>query len=284
MKPFRFFERREDRAIVLRQQAEDVFARIRNSLPSSSMTGTPLRGQHNQRRGGMGHEFWQYRDFQGGDLSRSIDWKQSAKSDRILIRQKEQETQKRTSLWLQNDPGMAFKGAAPFSKYETGCILTLVTAMLCEERHDPFILSGAGRLSLDTLTHVLDEARTQPLLNELRGEDIFLIGDFLEEDFDRAIFDLVPGNRMVHVIQILDPQEIDLPFSGRTVFEHPGAHEREQILNVASIRDAYAERLAAHLQTVRDSCAARHWSYTFIRSGQDLAVPYLDIILHGEAR
>ena len=48
-----------------------------------------------------------------GDHARAIDWKQSGKSDRLLIRQKEQETQQRTAVWLQNDASMMFGDPSP---------------------------------------------------------------------------------------------------------------------------------------------------------------------------
>lgn len=281
MPRFRLFAQREDRAVILRQQAEDLFARLRNVETKVNLAGTPLRGQHNQRQGGPGHDFWQYRDFQSGDHSRSIDWKQSAKTDRILIRQKEKETQKRTSIWLQNDIGMNFSGTRHGqTKYECGAVISLVAAMISAQRHDPVSLSGVGSLSLDDMTHILAEATYQPSVDDLTGHDVFLIGDFLSADH---FLEALPSHKKVHLIQILDPVEIDLPFSGRTLFEHPAGYDHEHILSVTEIRSSYQNKLQLHLADLSQYCKSRNWSYTFIRSGQDLFEPLLDLLLHGEA-
>jgi uncharacterized protein (DUF58 family) len=278
---FRLFQKRADRATLLRQQAEDVFAQLRTVQASASLAGTPLRGQHSQRQGGPGHDFWQYRDFQSGDHSRTIDWKQSAKTDRLLIRQKEKETQKRTTIWLQNDASMNFSGSAHRqTKYECGAVVALVSAMLGAERHDPVSLSGVGAVTMDDLTHILAEGDFQCEVDDLSGHEVFLIGDFL--DFDHT-FDGIPPHKRVHLIQILDSVEIDLPFSGRTLFEHPSGADQEQILSVTDIRSAYQAKLQAHLDDLKHLCKSRNWSYTFIRSGEDLFEPLLDVVLHSEA-
>ena len=275
---FRLFERRENRAVSLRQQADDLFARLKDARVSKSMSGTPLRGQHNERKGGAGHDFWQYRDFQNGDHARMIDWKQSAKSDRTLIRQKEKEIRRRTSIWLQNDASMAF--GTP-EKYECGCVIALVAAMLCENRHDPVSLCGVGHMSLNTMTDILADKQYQPGAGDMVGQEIFLIGDFLSPFPE--IFNEVPDNRTVHLIQILDPAELDLPFDGRVIFEPPAGQESEHILNVSSIRTEYKARLQSHIDHIQAECLSRNWSYTFIRNGQSLLEPLLDIILQEEA-
>jgi uncharacterized protein (DUF58 family) len=275
---FRLFERRENRAVTLRQQAGDLFARLKDAHVSRSKPGLPLRGQHNERKGGAGHDFWQYRDFQNGDHARAIDWKQSAKSDRLLIRQKEKEIQRRTSIWLQNDSSMAF--GAP-EKYECGSVIALVAAMLCENRHDPVSLCGVGYISLDTMTDILANKQYRPDVSGMSAEEIFLIGDFLSPSHE--IFNGIPDNKTVHLIQILDPAELDLPFDGRVIFELPAGSGSEHILNVDSIRTEYKARLQFHNDQIRADCLSRDWSYTFVRNGQDLLEPLLDIIMHEEA-
>jgi len=282
--PFRLFPSSPERGSSVRQQAEELFAQIRSAQSAVQTAGTLLRGQHSQRLGGPGHEFWQYRDFQSGDHSRSIDWKQSGKTDRTLIRQKEKETQQRTSIWLQNDPSVHFKGSRKsLTKYECGAIFALVISMLGAKRHDPVSLSGVGALSVDDLTHVIEEQAFTPSVDDLNGHEIFLLGDFLDplSDLRRTMFDGIPDYKTVHLIQSLDPVELDLPFSGRTVFEAPAAHDREQILNVAQIRTAYQSKLHAHLDEISHHIKSRGWSYTMIRTGQDYLPPLLDIILHG---
>ncbi len=276
----RLFEKRQTRAIALRQQAEELYARLKDAQLLRSVTGTPRRGQHTERKGGVGHDFWQYRDFQSGDHARAIDWKQSGKSDRLLIRQKEQETQQRTAVWLQNDPSMMF--GTP-SKYECGAVIALTLAMLCARHHDPLKLCGAGTVAIDTLTGILSEAAYKPRADDLAAEEIFLIGDFLDPlEKLQTLLQAVPGGRRVHLVQILDPAELDLPFQGRVLFEHPGRMDNEEVLSVSGIRAAYLERLNAHLEAVRTVAVTQNWTYTLFRAGDDAFPPLLDILQQGE--
>ena len=282
---FRLFPQPGDRELGVRQQAEDLFAQIRALAPVTTSSGTPLRGQHRQRMGGPGHDFWQYREFQSGDNSRTIDWKQSARTDRILIRQKQKETQLRSSIWLQNDPSVHFSGSRTgLTKYECGSVFALVAAMLCAERHDPFTFAGVGALSVDDLTHVLAEHSYTPSIADLSGHEVFLLGDFLDPlpQLRADIFDAIPGHKAVHIIQILDPVELDLPFKGRTVFEQPQGDAREHILSVGDIRSAYQDNLQAHLSDVRQESLSRNWSYTLIRTGDNYLPSLIDLFHQGE--
>ncbi len=49
-------------------------------------------GPYTQRRAGSGDSFWQHRPYQVGDPTRMIDWKTSARSDHVLVLQKEHQT------------------------------------------------------------------------------------------------------------------------------------------------------------------------------------------------
>ena len=51
-----------------------------------------FNADHNQHKTGTGEKFWQYREYIFGDRPQDIDWRQSAKGDRIYIRQKEWQT------------------------------------------------------------------------------------------------------------------------------------------------------------------------------------------------
>lgn len=275
-----FFEKRPTRAISLRQQAEALYAQLRDAQAARTVVSTNLRGQHTERKGGSGHDFWQYRDFQSGDHARAIDWKQSGKSDRLLIRQKEQETQQKTVIWLQNDAAMHFGDP---EKYDTGAIITLVMAMLCARHHDPLKLSGAGVLSIDALTSVLGDAAFAPNNNDLSGEEIFLIGDFLAPAAEiLAAFSSIPGERRVHLVQILAGVELDLPFAGRVIFEAPSLPDKEEVLNVADLRQAYQEKLHRHLASIETLARQQNWSYSLIRSGDDLLIPLIKILQRGD--
>ncbi len=276
MRGFGLFKPRASRDLALREAAEDLFARLRQLDATPFRGRVQMRGQHAQNRGGAGHDFWQYREFQPGDHARDADWRQSARTDRVLIRQKEKETQKKSTIWLQNDSDMHFGGSkGSFTKYETGAVIALTLNMMGQEHHDIVTLSGVGAVPSDDLTHILADADYAPSPDDLPGQELTLIGDFtaamqtLEDDLFKAI----PPHKKVTLLQILDPLELDLPFSGRTIFER--MQNREHVLSVETIRAIYKDRLAQHCALLSDLCRERNWTYLQIRNGQDLLDPLL---------
>jgi len=64
-----------------------------------------------------------------------------------------------------------------------------------------------------------------------------------------------------HVLQVLDPAEAALPYEGRVrfVFDREGASAL--IPRVEGVRGAYAARLQAQQEGVREICAAAGWGF-----------------------
>ncbi len=75
-----------------------------------------------------------------------------------------------------------------------------------------------------------------------------------------------------HVVQVLDPAEAILPYSGRIRFEGVGEATRG-VLNtliprVEGVREEYAKRLAAQQQGLADLCAAAGFGFSIHRTDQ----------------
>ena len=69
-------------------------ARIAGRLPplliaAERIAATVVQGVHGRRRVGSGDVFWQHRPYYPGDELRQLDWRQSAKSDKVYLRQME---------------------------------------------------------------------------------------------------------------------------------------------------------------------------------------------------
>jgi uncharacterized protein (DUF58 family) len=142
-------------------------------------------------------------------------------------------------------------------------------------RGQPRRMAAAGRLVVahmaDALTAELarpgDDGRAAPLpafAGALpRHAAAVLIGDFLApaEDIARALRPLMHTGVKGHMVQVLDPAEETLPFSGRIRFvglEHEGA---TVIDRAEDARAQYIERLAAHRAALKALAAAAGWSF-----------------------
>ena len=60
-------------------------------IEAKRIAQTVAHGIHGRRRAGPGETFWQFRQFQSSDTARQIDWRRSASSDHLYVREREWE-------------------------------------------------------------------------------------------------------------------------------------------------------------------------------------------------
>src|ERR1700748_2035802 len=64
-------------------------------------------GVHGRKRAGIGETFWQFRRYYNEDATR-IDWRQSAKSQQLFVREREWEAAQTVLFWSDAGPDMNF--------------------------------------------------------------------------------------------------------------------------------------------------------------------------------
>ena len=252
--------------LSLRQEAEHASAHLSFLMAGAERAAASiLHGEHRQRRAGSGERFWQFREYVPGDRPQDIDWRQSGKTGRVFIRQKEWQTNQSAFLWCSRTAGMNFKSPdAPLSKLDTAKIITLAIGLLLTHGGEEIGLFGAPRkgrseAALQYIAAALMEKNHDeenlPHADIYKNSALFLIGDFLDpvDEIAEHFKMLAAQSASGFVIQILDPAEIDLPYDGRAMFETPHEkNQRELVNNVASIRAAYNARIAAHIKAVKN--------------------------------
>ena len=82
-----------------------------------------LSGLHRSPYKGFSVEFAEYRQYLPGDDLSTLDWKVYARTDRHYVKKFEEETNLEAHLLLDTSASMAYRGAAPMSKLEYGCVL-----------------------------------------------------------------------------------------------------------------------------------------------------------------
>ncbi|MFP4314358.1 MAG: DUF58 domain-containing protein [Alphaproteobacteria bacterium] len=264
----------------LRSYAEESSA----SLPSLRMEAenavtSVLHGEHAQSKPGAGEKFWQYREYVPGDRPQDIDWRQTAKTEHVFIKQKEWQTPQSIIFWCNQNASMAFQSVSAIaSKSHDARVLTLALALLmvrAGEKVGLFASRKIGRSEntlLDMEVKLTQDIRsTAPLadftLADLPKNASFVqIGDFLEplekiEDNFKQFTGRASGGL---IVQVLDPAELDLHYNGRVLFQ--GTGEKQQIDNVASIRAQYKERINAHNKALEQLCREYGWHYYLHRT------------------
>src|SRR5260370_41215666 len=90
-------------------------------------------GVHGRHRAGMGESFWQFRRYASPDSSSAIDWRQSAKSQHIFVREREWEAAQTVWFWRDASANMSFKSGPKensVSKRARADLLALALASL----------------------------------------------------------------------------------------------------------------------------------------------------------
>lgn len=270
----------------LRQRAEQLAAVLPPlQVEAERVASTVAQGVHGRRRVGVGETFWQFRRYQPGDTAQAIDWRQSAKTQKVFIRENEWEAAESVWLWRDGSRSMHYRsGAAPVDKLERASLLLLALAALLIRGGERVALLGSdappssGRVVLNRLAMMLTgegrsgqppETPSLPPPTRLpRYAQAVLIGDFLSPlaEVERTVKSLAAQGVQGHLLQVLDPAEEDLPFQGRTEFEGVEGEGRVTIGRVEGLRQAYLDRLAARREALTTLARFVGWSCAFHRT------------------
>ncbi len=266
---------------AVRQRAELLASTLPPMLVDAErVAATVAQGVHGRRRVGQGETFWQFRRYRQGDAASRIDWRRSAKSHRTYVRENEWEAAQSVWLWRDASPSMRYRSNPGLeTKADRATLLLLATSSLLMMGGEHVALLGtdriarAGRATLSemavTLSHSAEDSANLPRVDRIpRHAELVLIGDFLApfEETEALVKRFAASGVSGHLLQVLDPAEEELPFSGRTVFE---GLEDESILTVGkaeALRIDYKSRLAALRASLADLTRRAGWSLTFHRT------------------
>ena len=258
----------------------DRAERLAASLPSFTIRALRVAagvtsGVHGRRRRGRGESFWQFRQFQPGDAVSAIDWRRTAASQDVFIREREWEVAQKVWLWCDRSPSMNYASSPEFEPKRTrAALITLaLAAMLLQGGETVGLLgstrrTGRGRAMLGRIAEqlVVDAGPgtgvPAPISVE-RHAQIVLVGDFLEplDTIAARVRNLANQEVAGHLVQVLDPAEEQLPFRGRIRFV--GVEEEGDLLigRVESVSRRYAKRLEEHRLGLAEIARKHGWGY-----------------------
>lgn len=240
-------------------------------------------GRHRSPHKGYSVEFREHRPYVQGDEIRSIDWKVFGKTDRIYIREFEEETNLKATLIVDASGSMNYGGPkSETTKFQYASVLAASLAYLMIGQQDSV---GLATFSTSIREFLPPRSRASHLqaifasllksspagdsdigavLSGLAGKLhrrglLILISDCFD-DVSSMLHALAQFRHIKHevlVFQILDPDETDFPFRGRMRFrdlERPAAQED---IDAAAIREAYLQNFRSHQNELRLGCG-RH--------------------------
>ncbi len=252
-----------------------------------------LSGVHKSPHRGASVVFVEHREYKPGDDLRLLDWRAYARSDRHQIKRFEQETHLSATLVFDHSGSMAYAGEGRPSKAEHAATLLGALAFVLSRQGDAPGLAVIGtrvdaRLPARTrpahLEAILEELATPPMEGEKtdlhaaltevaeragRRGLVAVASDLLDFD-DRALEPLsylVGHGHDVVVFQVLDPDEIELPFEDPARFL---GMEGEPSLDADpdALREAYTREMGAFLASCRARCMAAGARHVLARTDE----------------
>jgi uncharacterized protein (DUF58 family) len=282
--------------LALEREAHALADRLPEILVDAQrIAQTVAHGLHGRRRSGPGETFWQFRQFQASDTLRQIDWRRSAGSDHLFVREREWEAAHTIWLWPDLSPSMNFRShLAPTTKRDRALLLTLAAAELLVRGGERVAMLGltsptasrkaSTRMAEAVLAHEgtsMLQATQPPKVHLARFAGAIIVGDFLDpiEKTREHIEALAADGAIGHLIEVVDPAEETLPYEGRTEFRNPVSGERWVADRVQSLRAQYKERLEAHRAELIELTRRLGWSFLVHHTDRSPAEPLLSLIM-----
>ncbi len=279
----------------LQRRAEDVAVAFPPLLTAAErVAASVVQGVHGRRRPGPGETFWQFRRYQPTDPVSLIDWRQSAKSQRVYVREQEWEASQSVWLWCDRSPSMGFRSKTISESKEIRAkvlLLALASLLLRAGEQVGLVQNGAkslrGNGALSRLAEEINRENelvrtsTPPRLKLPRHAEIVLISDFLEppDDLQNTVKWFSGQGLAGHLVQVLDPAEETLPFTGRTRFTGLEGEGEAVIGRVEAVRADYSKNLSLHRDNLAAIARQTGWSFVAHRTDRSPEMALLSLYL-----
>lgn len=220
---------------------------------------------------GRGMEPVSYREYTKGDDFKIIDWKVYGRTEKLYVKEFEEEKSLTTHILLDTSKSMDFR-----NKFNYAAMLALGFAYLVTKDNEKFAVATfseeinitrpkRGRRYLSQTIDLLNST-------ELGGKTgfgycmekyagvihsrslVFIISDFMTDvnAVRNSIFRL--GDNELVLVQVLDPLEIDLDLGGEAKLIDLETDAKMDIYTSPRLRADYRKRLDDHIAKIKETC------------------------------
>ncbi len=268
-----------------------------------------ITGLHKSPFNGMAVEFATHREYAPGDEIKHIDWKVWSKTDRLYIKEYEEETNLRCTIVLDCSKSMAYRSpdGQGMSKFDYGATCAACLAHLLQQQQD-----AVGLMTFHNKIETHLPARTHPshrkrLMHELEqttpseqtdiGEPfkqlalqikrrgmVIIISDLFVDlaTLKESLKQLRLRKHDVVVLHVMHEDELTFPFEDNTLFR--GLEVLQELhTEPRALRKAYLETVEKYLQKVRKTCSTTGVDHVQISTKDPLDV-VLSSYLHSRQK
>ena len=250
---------------------------------------------HRSHHIGASIEFKEHRPYVPGDETRNIDWKLFGKTDRLYIRQYEDETNLRCTIALDQSGSMRYSGSRSkgLTKHEFAIRLAASLAYLLINQQDAvglamfdssirkYIPPRSRPNHLQTIFQSIAESAPgnetdlgivlQGLLRQCRRRGlVILISDCFgeAETIVKSLALLRSNFQEIVVFQIMDDDEVDFPFQSRTMFRSLELGTNQILVDPAQLRANYLKNLETYQSVLQQGCAQNRVDLISVRTSE----------------
>lgn len=274
----------------------ETLARIDNyALLARLVVEGFISGLHRSLYHGFGSEFFQYRSYVPGDDLKYVDWKVYGRQDKFYTKVFQEETNMNCIVLLDASESMAYRGRrAACSKLQYGCMIAASLAYLASRQGDNVGLYAYGDRLMASVPPGRRTGGLQRVMTELQRlrpsgvadheSTLNLVGEkFRRRGLVVTISDMhglegslarhIKRFRFAHhdciVFQVLDDDELDLPFHRTTRFV-----DSETSAQTATapdlIRAGYQHSVSEFVSAIREACLSERADYLLARTSDHL--------------
>ncbi|MCX9086834.1 MAG: DUF58 domain-containing protein, partial [Candidatus Methanoperedens sp.] len=220
---------------------------------------------------GRGMEPVSYREYTQGDDFKTIDWKVYGRTEKLYVKEFEEEKSLTTHILLDTSKSMDFR-----NNFEYAAMMALGFAYLVTKDNEKFAVATFGEeinitkpkrgrkylsLTIDLLnsTQLLGKTRFDYCMEKyasvIRSRSlVFIISDFMAdvEAVRNSIFRL--GDNELVLIQVLDPLEKSLDLGGEAKLIDLETDAKMDIYTSPRLRAEYQMRLNDHIAKIKETC------------------------------
>ena len=254
-----------------------------------------IAGLHKSPYQGFSVEFAEHREYSPGDEIKHVDWKVWSRTDKLYLKQYEEETNLVAYLLLDTSESMRYQSGS-VSKFDYGCYIVAALAYMILQQQDSVALAtfddqvrdhippSSQPSHLRNLLHILDgispneKTNTGPIFHDLaerfkkRGL-VMIISDLFDE-VPRLLAGLKHFRHRRHEVvlfQVLDAAEVDFPFQDTTLFM--GMEGLPDVLSEPrALRAAYQMELQSFLSAIRRGCQDNNIDHVLLRTDDRLDI------------
>jgi uncharacterized protein (DUF58 family) len=254
-----------------------------------------LTGVHKSPYKGYSVEFAEHRQYYPGDEIRHLDWRVLGKTDRLYIKEYEEETNLKAYLLVDASGSMAYRGKHrgkfEYAQQVAACLAYLMLHQLDavgivthDTRIRQILPPRANAKHLLRILQILGqttpggETSLAPLWHELAGHQIkrrgmvVILSDCFD-DIDRVALALRHFRHRRHdviLFHVLAPEEIEFPFRRLTQFQSLEASSDKMVVDSSRLRQEYLERFGQFCRQLRERAHGIGVDYHLLRTDEPL--------------